>query len=153
MAQENWKNILDLGNRLWLLGADERLRQDSRSGAIPIAKGRLLDVVIEAKDKGGIRLKDLAEKLELSPGTVSVAVESLVSQGMLVREHPDNDRRSIRILPTVKTVKGHIRAEEHMSRVLERVFEDVTPEDREKFWELVEKLRNKAMQLRNSSKS
>lgn len=153
MAQENWKNILDLGNRLWLLGTDERLRQDSRSGAIPIAKGRLLDVVIEAKDKGGIRLKDLAEKLELSPGTVSVAVESLVSQGMLVREHPANDRRSIRILPTVKTVKGCILAEERMSKVMERVFEDVAPEDREKFWELVEKLRNKTMQLRNGSKS
>lgn len=153
MAQENWKNILDLGNRLWLLGADERLRQDSRSGAIPIAKGRLLDVVIEAQAQGGIRLKDLAERLELSPGTVSVTVESLVSQGMLVREHPVDDRRSIRILPTVKTVKGHIRAEEHMAKVLERVFEDVAPEDREKFWELVEKLRNKTMQLRNGSKS
>lgn len=150
MAQENWKSILDLGNQLWLLGTDERLRQDSRSGAIPIAKGRLLDVVIEAKDKGGIRLKDLAERLELSPGTVSVAVESLVSQGMLVREHPVNDRRSIRILPTVKTIKGRIRAEEHMSGVLERVFEDVTPEDREKFWELIDVLRNKAAELRNN---
>ena len=77
MAQENWKNILDLGNQLWLLGTDERLRQDSRSGAIPIAKARLLDVVIEAQAQGGIRPKDLAERLELSPGTVSVAVESL----------------------------------------------------------------------------
>ena len=84
---------------------------------------------------------------------MSVAVESLVSQGMRVREHPANDRRSIRILPTVKTIKGRILAEERMSKVMERVFEDVAPEDREKFWELVEKLRNKTMQLRNGSKS
>lgn len=153
MAQENWKNILDLGTQLWLLGTDERLRQDMKSGAIPIGRGRLLDIVIESQAEGGIRLKDLAHKLGLSPGTVSVAVESLVSQGMLVREHPADDRRSIRIFPTVKTIKGRNRAEERMVKVLERVFEDVSDEDRKKFWELIEVLRNKAAQLKRGDQN
>ena len=45
----------------------------------------------------GVPLKMLAEQLELSPGTVSEAVETLVRKQALEREICATDRRSVRI--------------------------------------------------------
>jgi len=45
----------------------------------------------------GVPLKRLAERLDLSPGTVSEAVETLVRKNALEREICPTDRRSVRI--------------------------------------------------------
>ncbi len=45
----------------------------------------------------GMNLQELSEKLELSKSTVSGIVDRLVIQGVVKREIPENNRRSVRL--------------------------------------------------------
>jgi len=53
--------------------------------------------LLTQKQPEGVQLKQLAERLGLSPGTASEAVETLVRKKALVRETCATDRRSVRI--------------------------------------------------------
>lgn len=46
---------------------------------------------------GSLRMKDLAEKLGITTGTLTVQVDKLVKAGLLQRCHPEEDRRSIHV--------------------------------------------------------
>jgi len=45
----------------------------------------------------GINLNDLSERLELSKSTVSGIINRLVSQQIVIREIPEEDRRTVRL--------------------------------------------------------
>lgn len=53
--------------------------------------------ILTRSHQEGVPLKMLAEQLQLSPGTVSEAVEKLVRKQMLDREVCPSDRRSVHI--------------------------------------------------------
>lgn len=53
--------------------------------------------ILTRSHQQGVPLKMLAEQLQLSPGTVSEAVEKLVQKQVLVREVCPTDRRSVYI--------------------------------------------------------
>lgn len=68
----------------------------------------------------GVMLKDLAEKLSLSCSAVSVMVDTMVKQGVLVREPARDDRRKVMIRVSENGLK--------FSRMYEQFFDDVCRE-------------------------
>ncbi len=67
--------------------------------SLTLSQGRLLRTVdrMTRDSREGVSLKDLAERLRLSPSTVSVMVETLVGRGHLVRKPSSKDRRMVLI--------------------------------------------------------
>jgi len=72
---------------------------DEVFSSLTMSQGRLLRTVdrMTRDSREGVSLKDLAEKLCLSPSTVSVMVETLVGRGHLVRRPSSRDRRMVLI--------------------------------------------------------
>lgn len=60
--------------------------------------------------QGDIRMKELAERLGITTGTLTIAVDRLEKQGLVLRQPNENDRRSYWI---VLTDKGKKMFEEH----------------------------------------
>ncbi|QSX32007.1 MarR family transcriptional regulator [Shewanella avicenniae] len=59
---------------------------------------------------GSLRMKSLAEKLGVTTGTLTVLVDRLVKNGLVVRQPAEDDRRAIEVL---LTAKGQQMFEEH----------------------------------------
>ncbi len=89
---------------LWKLSALMRnrgeksdvLRNDEMAAHITLAQARVIDQCFQAP-KGGMMLKDLAAQLKLTPGAVSLLVDSLVKQDILSRKVSETDRRAVSI--------------------------------------------------------
>lgn len=65
-----------------------------------------------------IRMKDIADRMELTTGTVTVMIDRLQVMGLVGRSRNENDRRSYKI---VLTEKGQAYYEEHRRRQKELV--------------------------------
>lgn len=65
-----------------------------------------------------IRMKDIADRMELTTGTVTVMIDRLQVMGLVERRRNENDRRSYKIL---LSEKGRAYYEEHRKRQKELV--------------------------------
>jgi len=99
-ADSFWRLMMRLTNFLGERGL-ERQNQDSRRliSGLTVRQQQVIRKVyiLTLRQPEGVPLKKLAEQLELSPGTVSEAVETLVRKQALEREICATDRRSVRI--------------------------------------------------------
>ncbi|PLX50893.1 MAG: MarR family transcriptional regulator [Desulfobulbaceae bacterium] len=59
---------------------------------------------------GKLRMKELAEQMGLTTGTITVMVDGLTRQGVVEREKDEEDRRSVLVH---LTARGHELFEEH----------------------------------------
>ncbi len=50
-----------------------------------------------SKSQAGISVKELAEKIKVTPGAITQFVDTLVEKGLVRREEDPHDRRSLRI--------------------------------------------------------
>ena len=111
-----------------------------RDAGIPL---RWYDVLIHLEETpGGLRMKDLAERILYSKSGFTSVVDRMEKAGLVNRVRPENDRRSILVVLTNKGRKTMDQArhhhregiEEHFSRhlsnsdvkALTRAFEKVT---------------------------
>lgn len=84
-----------------------------------------MTVLATLAQQNGCRSGDLAERLGISPGSMTRLVEVLVGAGWVVRERDDSDRRAQRVLltPEGRRLLASIRADgtsklrERMSRL------------------------------------
>lgn len=88
---------------LWYLSAQMRniceksdVCQIDKFSRITVSQARVLSYVFSSRSKN-IMLKDIANKLRLSPGATSLLVDTLVKRGMLVRNISETDRRAVSI--------------------------------------------------------
>jgi DNA-binding MarR family transcriptional regulator len=65
-----------------------------------------------------IRMKDIADRMELTTGTVTVMIDRLQQMGLVERKRNESDRRSYKIL---LSEKGRRYYEEHRKRQRELV--------------------------------
>lgn len=95
-----WRLMMRLTNFLGERGI-ERQNQDNKRliSGLTVRQQQVIRKVyiLTLRRPEGVPLKMLAEQLELSPGTVSEAVETLVRKQALEREICATDRRSVRI--------------------------------------------------------
>lgn len=103
--------------------------------------------LMELYDQGNIQLNILSEKLNLDKSTVSRTIESLVNQGLVVREIPKQNRRTTNIrltkngLDVCETI--HKGNDTYFNEALSAIPHDILP----KFIEGFEILVNKMIEL------
>ena len=90
----------------------------------------------------GVPLKDLAERLGLSAGTVSEAVETLVRKKSLEREICPSDRRSVRIRLSDSGRYIIQVGLNQINRDAEAMLSVLSPEEKRLFRSMLERLSN-----------
>jgi DNA-binding MarR family transcriptional regulator len=78
----------------------------------------------------GINLNDLSERLELSKSTVSGIINRLVRQRIVVREIPEEDRRTVRLSLNTDFL-GRFNIQEFKNNLLSDLLKDASKEDLE----------------------
>lgn len=86
----------------------------------------------------GVKLKALAESLDITPAAASEMVETLVSKGVLTRASSALDRRSVSIQLGDKLQKRFRSREESFDRLAENYINGLPAEDKEKFLSVLE---------------
>ena len=90
------------------------------------------------KSGSGVKLKALAESLDITPAAASEMVETLVGKGVLTRVSSALDRRSVSIQLGDKLQKRFRNREESFDRLAEEYLGALPPEDKEKFLTVLE---------------
>lgn len=85
----------------------------------------------------GVKLKALAEALDITPAAASEMVETLVSKGVLTRASSSLDRRSVSIQLGDKLKKSFRKREEFFDNLAEEYIASLGADDREKFISLL----------------
>jgi DNA-binding MarR family transcriptional regulator len=90
--------------------------------------------------QGALKMKELAEKMGVTTGTLTVLVDRLEEAGMVERKPHETDRRSIRVL---LTQKGLTHAKEHHklhNRLTQELTSDMNSEEMEGLAECLRKM-------------
>ena len=90
----------------------------------------------------GVSLKKLAKKLEITPAAASEMVETLVQKQVIVREHNDDDRRSIIISLTPELQNKFYTGETGLDAITAEFLNNFTAVDQKRFLKLIEEFNN-----------
>src|SRR3984957_3069621 len=105
---------------------------------------RVLDVLL---DKGPMPVNALGPKVDLNPGSVSVAVDRLYKKGLVSRVESESDRR---VRTVSLTEKGHrviVRIFRQHAVLIKRAFQDVSPEEQRQMEEVLKRIGKRAEEL------
>ncbi len=108
----------------------------AKLGRLSPAQMRTIGVIGRNKN---LRMKDIAERMELTTGTVTVMVDRLQDMGLVERCRNDLDRRSYKI---VLSEKGEIYFLEHSEKQKEKIKKialKLTEEEQECFVKILTK--------------
>jgi len=87
----------------------------------------------------GCGIQEIAMGLGLTPPTVSVGVRRLEEAGLLEREPNPQDGRAIQLFLTARGQELHQRALDFRRRKVQRVLASLTPQERTKLLDLLER--------------
>lgn len=128
--------------------AANKYNHDSHSDIASVTVGQMKILkatanFMEEKYSGGVMLKTLAEKVHLTPGATSIIVDSLVKMGMLERRHSEVDRRAVRIGLSAEGRRKVAGYTNFFKAHTEKFLAELSPEDKEKFMELLKRFYSK----------
>lgn len=103
-----------------------------------LAEAKIMGCVVSAH--GGCSVKELSERLRITPGAVSQIVDKLVRQGPLIRITDEHDRRSVRIMLSPEGREKHKRLNREFEEILSKMLEGVPKEKVEVFVEVLDHL-------------
>src|ERR1700741_5335754 len=105
---------------------------------------RVLDVLLE---KGPMPVNALGPKVDLNPGSVSVAVDRLYKKGLVSRVESESDRRVRTVSLTDKGRRVFVPIfRQHAARI-KRAFQDLLPEEQRQMEEVLKKIGRRAEEL------
>lgn len=108
-----------------------------RDSGLTTAQAHAIEIVGHA---GSIKMKELAKKIGVTTGTLTVAVDRLEKKGLLVRKPHETDRRSYLI---ELTPEGKACFEEHHEfhiRMTQEIVSDLSPGEQAQLGTLIEKV-------------
>lgn len=103
------------------------------------AQERVLGVVFQHSPEG-VKLKEIANEVKLTPGAVSQIIEILVNHGLVERTPDPNDRRAVKINVSRRSEEQRTRMIDVFDKFMERIFSESTPEQGQAFLDLMEKI-------------
>jgi len=117
----------------------------------PIHKGglgdsdfRVLDVLLH---KGPMPVNALGPKVDLNPGSVSVAVDRLYKKGLVSRVESESDRRVRTVALTEKGRRVFVPIFRQHAALIKRAFQDVSPEEQRQMEEVLKRIGKRAEEL------
>jgi DNA-binding MarR family transcriptional regulator len=80
---------------------------------------------------GGIRLSELSEHLRIAPRSTTEVIDGLEAKGLIERRPDPQDRRATLVMLTEHGIDVCRRVKSAHGTELERIFDRLTPDDRE----------------------
>src|SRR6201992_3773572 len=105
---------------------------------------RVLDVLLH---KGPMPVNALGPKVDLNPGSVSVAVDRLYKKGLVSRVESESDRRVRTVALTEKGRRVFVPIFRQHAALIKRAFQDVLPEEQRQMEEVLKKIGKRAEKL------
>ena len=85
-------------------------------------------------------MSTIAKSLSVTVGTLTIAMNSLVKKGYVVRERGVEDRRVVYISLSEKGRKAYLHHEEFHRQMIHSILQDLTPEETESLVTALKKL-------------
>jgi MarR family 2-MHQ and catechol resistance regulon transcriptional repressor len=114
------------------------------AGGLGDSDFRVLDVLLH---KGPMPVNAIGPKVDLNPGSVSVAVDRLYNKGLVSRTESESDRRVRTISLTEKGRKVFLPIFRQHVALLKRAFQDVSPDEQHEMEEILKKVGRRAEEL------
>ena len=95
----------------------------------------------------GLTMGELSRWLMVSKGNVTGIAERLSEDGFIVREPTPTDRRSFVVSLTQKGSKAYKEMELEYEQLLEKLFDDLTPDDSDMFTGILAKIKESVEEL------
>lgn len=108
---------------------------------------RVLDVLLH---KGPMPVNAIGPKVDLNPGSVSVAVDRLNNKGLVSRAESESDRRVCTVSLTEKGRTVFLPTFRQHAALLKRAFQDISPDEQHQMEELLKKVGRRAEELGDS---
>jgi MarR family 2-MHQ and catechol resistance regulon transcriptional repressor len=105
---------------------------------------RVLEVLLH---KGPMPVNVIGPKVDLNPGSVSVAVDRLYKKGLVSRVESDNDRRVRTVSLTEKGRRVFLPIFREHAALIKRAFQDVSPQEQRRMEEVLKKIGRRAEEL------
>jgi MarR family 2-MHQ and catechol resistance regulon transcriptional repressor len=105
---------------------------------------RVLEVLLH---KGPMPVNAIGPKVDLNPGSVSVAVDRLYKKGFVSRVESARDRRVRTVALTEKGKKMFLPLFRRHTALIKRAFEDVSPEELQQLEGVLKKIGKRAESL------
>ena len=105
---------------------------------------RVLEVLLH---KGQMPVNVIGPKVDLNPGSVSVAVDRLYKKGLVSRVESDNDRRVRTVSLTEKGRRVFVPIFREHAALIKRAFQDVSPQEQRRMEEVLKKIGRRAEEL------
>ncbi len=97
-----------------------------------LTPGQMHAIEIIGHEKS-LRMKELAEKLGVTTGTLTVSVDRLEQKGLIERKPHETDRRSYRVVLTAVGKKHFAKHHEFHLKLTEEIVATLTPDELESF--------------------
>lgn len=107
----------------------------AKLGSLSLPQLRMICVIGRYQD---IRMKDIADRLELTTGTVTVMIDRLQDMGLLLRHRHTTDRRSYVITLTEKGQAIYSEHRQRQHKLTERLFGRVDEDQRASFLRVIQ---------------
>ena len=95
----------------------------------------------------GLTMGELSRWLMVSKGNVTGIAERLSEDGFIVREPTPTDRRSFVVSLTQKGSKAYKEMELEYEQLLEKLFDDLSPDDSDMFTGMLAKIKESVEEL------
>jgi MarR family transcriptional regulator, 2-MHQ and catechol-resistance regulon repressor len=105
---------------------------------------RILDVLLH---KGPIPVNAIGPKVNLNPGSVSVAVDRLYKKGLVDRVESESDRRVRTVSLTEKGRRVFVPIFRQHAALIKRAFQDVSPDEQRQIEEVLKRIGRRAEEL------
>jgi MarR family 2-MHQ and catechol resistance regulon transcriptional repressor len=105
---------------------------------------RVIEILLH---KGPMPVNAIGPKVDLNPGSVSVAVDRLYKKGFVSREECSSDRRVRTVSLTEKGRQMFVPLFRRHAALIRRAFEDVSPEELQQLKQILKKLGKRAESL------
>lgn len=106
---------------------------------ITFAQLRVLDIVSRHHPEG-VRLKGITQELNQTAATASVAIDTLVKNGFVVREQDENDRRAVLIRLTAEGQRIRDDNVKRLTKRFDEAFAKLSEQDRTHFYKTLQKI-------------
>src|ERR1700757_696466 len=105
---------------------------------------RVLEVLLH---KGSLPVNAIGPKVNLNPGSVSVAVDRLYKRGLVSRVESSSDRRVRTVSLTQKGREMFVPVFRRHAALIKRAFHDVSPEEQRQLEEVLKRIARRAEEL------
>jgi MarR family transcriptional regulator, 2-MHQ and catechol-resistance regulon repressor len=105
---------------------------------------RVLDVLLH---KGPMPVNAIGPKVDLNPGSVSVAVDRLYKKGLVSRVESESDRRVRTVSLTEEGRRVFVPIFRQHAALIKRAFQDVSPKEQRQMEEVLKRIGRRAEDL------